>query len=424
MEKTVATRADRGSALLLAVVVFIMIAGAGAALFSLSLKGHQTTLGASNGDLAFHIAEGGIDDTLNKLNAYAAKPSQTADYAVIGTKSSYGGVTCNLVTGKLNQGSYVALVEPPYAGLGTYKLTSVATYSDTKRAIETYVVAENAGGSFAYGLFGDVTLDAGGTLFTDGYKSGLGTYASQLAASANTFKGTKYVNATGHIGSNGGVDVSGSAMVVGNATPGPGYTVTGGGSVAGSKTPATSAYALTPVDYTPTVALSASLPSSTLNGGEYRIASLSMVNKQKLTIKGDVTLFVDGDIKITAQSQVFIEKGASLTIIQGGGSLTVNGGADVNTNGGVGVGSGLPADFTIKSKTTNAKINGTSSFFGVVYAPGADITLNGTADYHGSVVGKTIKPTGTAKFHYDEDLGAVSAPSIVFKVKSSRQYVP
>src|SRR5687767_8188397 len=120
---TTKNRSQRGGALIMGMIAFILIAGAGTALFSLTLRGHQTTLGASNGALAFHIAAAGIDDTLNKMAAYALKPGDAnADFAVIAVihkipaPTAEGFKLVNIVTGEVNRGRFSTTVEPPYAG--------------------------------------------------------------------------------------------------------------------------------------------------------------------------------------------------------------------------------------------------------------------------------------------------------------------
>jgi hypothetical protein len=63
---------------------------------------------------------------------------------------------------------------------------------------------------------------------------------------------------------------------------------------------------------------------------------------------------------------------------------------------------GLPSHFNIISRTSDAiKMNGNSRFFGTLVAPNADVTINGTADKFGAVLGKTMTLLGTGKFHND-----------------------
>jgi hypothetical protein len=56
---------------------------------------------------------------------------------------------------------------------------------------------------------------------------------------------------------------------------------------------------------------------------------------------------------------------------------------------------------------TSIKYNGSSTFIGAIYAPNADMTLNGggsAINMVGSFVVKTLTMTGHYAFHYDEDL--------------------
>jgi hypothetical protein len=52
------------------------------------------------------------------------------------------------------------------------------------------------------------------------------------------------------------------------------------------------------------------------------------------------------------------------------------------------------------------KYAGTAQAFCKLYAPNADITITGDFDFNGSLVGKSVKLSGNAAFHYDEALNA------------------
>jgi len=50
-------------------------------------------------------------------------------------------------------------------------------------------------------------------------------------------------------------------------------------------------------------------------------------------------------------------------------------------------------------------VGGSADFYGVLYAPSADITRNGNSDFFGVCVGKSITATGSGGMHYDEAIG-------------------
>lgn len=423
---------DAGSALMLALIAFVIMGGIAGAFFSLTLTSHKTTSNASNADGAFHVAEAGIDDVMNRMVALAAMYDPASPE--VAKASEYWAVVDGTFTGNVNRGSYTVTIDPPialddstepYIVSNVHKVTSVGLFNGEERGIETYVVAGVYRPGFKAGLFGDVELDSGGNLITDGYKSKDGYKPTDKEIDGKTYQ---LQNDTGHIGSNGGVSVGGSAIIYGNATPGPGQTVTGDGYVSGSKTAATQYEDIGEVIYDASTAGAKFLdttPTGDLAGGTYEISSLSLGSKDELTIKGHVVLYVQGDIKITAQAQVTIEKeNASLTIIQQGGSIDIHGGSTTGTDGGVSNNSGIPSNLLIKSNATTVTVNGGADFYGAIRAPLAHLKLNGNADYFGGVIAKTIQATGTASFHYDEDLIDLGDPKATFTVKSTHQFVP
>jgi hypothetical protein len=50
------------------------------------------------------------------------------------------------------------------------------------------------------------------------------------------------------------------------------------------------------------------------------------------------------------------------------------------------------------------KINGSSSFYGVIDAPDSDVKLNGTASFWGAVAASTIDHNGSGDVHLDQSL--------------------
>ncbi len=148
----------------------------------------------------------------------------------------------------------------------------------------------------------------------------------------------------------------------------------------------------------------------------YTASSISVAggnnNPKNVNItSGDVILKVTGDISFSGQSSLNISTGASLEVFAAQNvDLTGNGVANgTNTTSsstvqspikfklwGTGVASG--------STPYTVKVAGNGVLSGVVYAPAANVQINGNGDILGSVVGNNITLVGNAAFHYDESL--------------------
>jgi hypothetical protein len=424
----------RGAALILAIIAFIILAGIGAAFFSFALARGQVTSKASSSDSALHIAEAGIDDMINRMSAWGMGYSGTASvYTVI--KTDVGGGK-GQITGTVNGGTYTVEIYPAYTAKGTYRLVSTATKGTEKRGIETWVSPTDTDPFPDFGLFGDVSVDAGGTMTSDSYKSTLG-----YNPTAHTHGGVSYTydRPNGSIGSNGVVTGNGNSKVFGNATPGPGNPPASGfGFLLGSPSAATSTVQLQAVTYPTTfpAGSATSLPNAatitgynnkviTLDGttANYHLSSLSFGQPRTVRVTGKVTLYVDGAISLNSQDEFLLEgDNASVEIIHGTGDLHVNGQSLT------GMSSNLKktADkFKITSASTgDIQFNGSATIYAMVYAPKASFTQNGTSDFYGALVSSTVKVTGTGNFHYDEDLNMNLNSNFEYKIKAWKEFTP
>ena len=94
-----------------------------------------------------------------------------------------------------------------------------------------------------------------------------------------------------------------------------------------------------------------------------------------------------------------------LTVYMTGASSSIGGNSTVD--------SGNAANFTYYGLPSNTSITygGNSSFVGVIYAPSADLTLNGGGNNVGLIgasTTKTVRMNGHYDFHFDENLLNVS----------------
>jgi hypothetical protein len=147
------------------------------------------------------------------------------------------------------------------------------------------------------------------------------------------------------------------------------------------------------------------LTISPADNGEYDEIELKRaVNPGILKIDGgDVVLYVTGDISLGQDCEIRINQGASLTLYLDG---DFDAGNDAGINNGnspvnfklYGTGEGVQ-EFDLKAK---------GDFFGAVYAPNADITINAGGDIYGSFVGSDFEMKSGGNLYYDEALRSVS----------------
>ena len=103
-------------------------------------------------------------------------------------------------------------------------------------------------------------------------------------------------------------------------------------------------------------------------------------------------------ISLNGNSDLIIDTGPVFLNVAGAGNsspIDLNGGAVAN-------GTFDPTNFhVIYGGTGSMKFNGGAQVAMLMYAPNADVTVNGGGHIYGSIVASTVKDTGGAKFHYD-----------------------
>lgn len=145
--------------------------------------------------------------------------------------------------------------------------------------------------------------------------------------------------------------------------------------------------------------------SMVTDSGNYQLSSLEMNGHEELLVRGDTVLYITGEFSMSGNTAVTILPGASLRIyVAGDVSLSGNGILNLNEDATKFALYGLPS-------CTEIDISGNAEFTGTIYAPQADLDLNGSGvtvyDVVGAVVAKTAKFNGNFQFHYDERLGRV-----------------
>jgi Flp pilus assembly protein TadG len=199
----------------------------------------------------------------------------------------------------------------------------------------------------------------------------------------------------GSIASNGDITLSGSASINGDAHPGIGKSVSKPGAVTGSTAALTAplvyppgsagSYATTNDDGVIPVGgncgiLNGSLNLSgnnslTLPGGNYYFNNYTTSGNSTVTFTGPATLYIYGKLDISGCTVTYSNQPTNLKIVMV---------PDSSGN--------APGSVTI---------SGSSAMYADIYAPQSPLTISGTGDLYGSIVGLSIDMSGTAKIHYD-----------------------
>lgn len=332
----------------------------------------------------------------------SAKSSKEADYAVVLAEAAVDRALFEMQTardieadgigngaGALGGGNYTVTCTPAW-GTGTeYTLRGVGVVGRIRRGVQA-VIARPASN---VGFFGITNVRMSGGL-VDSYDSSGGSYVSQAGA------GHAGSNVT--LGSNGNIDLSGAPEVWGNATPGPGYLVTGAtAGVSGSTAPAAAPLSFASVPYAPPLSSSGAFSGTqTFTTGSYRYSTFTVPGGETATFSGTVELWVDGNFTISGSGSGVLSAGAKLVIHHGSGDFTISGGGIINSNQ-------SPADLKVESSTTgDVTVSGSAAFFGSISAPSAAGIVSGSGGIYGAFTANSMNLSGGSNLHFDEALGS------------------
>jgi type II secretory pathway pseudopilin PulG len=166
-----------------------------------------------------------------------------------------------------------------------------------------------------------------------------------------------------------------------------------------------------------------SLPQvgDTLTGSTYYyyVSSMSLNASKTLEVgvggAVKVVMVFSSNVSMGGNSQIIIHPGSSLTIyaagdFEMGGLAGIQNGTTTNPSN--------PVNFTLLGTRTEAQIvagqsmqvfnvRGTGYLSAVIFAPNANLTVNGTGDTYGSLVGNRVDMVGSGNFHQDLSLANI-----------------
>lgn len=232
-------------------------------------------------------------------------------------------------------------------------------------------------------------VDVPGSPQTDSFNSSDGSYSSQSPGYH------------GSLCSDGWIDVDGAALVKGDAHSGKGHDVTlyGGALVTGAI-----GERLKPLNMPPVDASEAAVTNDN--------ASMPLIQKGNSyvsPIDADGNFLLDGTTNYTVPPGTyyvndFVIEGQSVFNVTGPTTIYVAG--DMRRAGGTIVNNltQVASNMQIKMTGGTANVTSNNAFYGLIYAPHSDVTVDGDSSFFGAIVGKTLTITGSGFGHYDEAL--------------------
>jgi hypothetical protein len=139
-----------------------------------------------------------------------------------------------------------------------------------------------------------------------------------------------------------------------------------------------------------------------LNSGDYRINTpINFTAAEKMLVTGNARLYVTASVSISGGAFILIgtNSNASLKVYAAGATIALAGGGVINN-------SGLARNFSVVGLNTCTSVtySGNSPFVGTINAPRASVSITGTNDAVGAVIGKTVGLSGWLGLHFDENL--------------------
>ena len=381
-------RSERGGALAMIILSVAGLAALSAAMMTVGLSSAREQNAEALESQAEYVCQAGLSQSL-----YQMQRGLDANVGSLAQKQSWGG------------GRF--WVSAAAAGPNLTRLTANGMENGVGKSQEL-VVRSVPVNMWTHALFGKDSINLDDSVRVDSYNSTLGTYASQVVGAGNS----AHALANGAVGSNGDIGVHPASWIWGNATPGPGHTVTlTGGSVSGSTTAATEPVVFPPINvptYTNFGALTVN-SATTIPTGDRTYTNLAVRSNKVLTITGPANIVVS-NLTMNSNAQILIDDAA------GPVTLTVIDNFVLQQNSTIRPLSNNPANLRLNMLSDNVAdpevvvqldtvtIASNSTIYGCVYAPEACIVLSSNFSLFGALMSRSLDLNSNCNFHFDEHL--------------------
>ena len=410
---------ERGTVLIVTLLVLSLLALGAGSYLSLNLNTSRQARQSYRQNASFHLAEAGAEEAVWSLNRATAQAGDAwTDWTRSGpaawrkfTGFDFGGDTRGSVKVYVSNASPAGNDKPSAVAQAVVEASG---YPPSTRMIEITLGRRSY---FASGIVAKEALRF----------AGLNTLVDSWDSDPDANPATPPVPYDEAVRSDRGsiatMAVVNNAMLVNQATVW-GYVATGGaapevgvnGSIRGKDTPegmqidparvttdfsADLPLLTAPLDGTPLLSVGETLGTEG-QATKWRCPGITLRSEQTLTILGDVTLVlttsVGSALDVTGNAAIILAENSSLTVyVEGDLKIAGKGIANPNTQ-----------PRTCRIFGTGAaqaiQVAGNGDLKTVIYAPNAEVSLNGNGNIMGAVVGRSVTITGNARFHYDESL--------------------
>jgi len=382
---TVISRSRKGLILAVIVAVLPLISLSVMALGARSVETLHVAARNAYEMQAYYAADAGVQAALARLKLDSEWTDGFRGQALPGLDDRSYSVT--VTNGNVGTPPVLA---PDGRTVLPYEVDILSTGTATASTTEQVRVQARRGTVFTKAVFGYDGVRIGGVAQVAAYDSAAGAYTPH-APQMDVEVGTNSTSA-------GAVTVFGASRVDGNASVGPGgdpsTAVVDTGHLTGTAYASEQEFPLRDV----------TCPIDGSGADQFNPASLApgvygglTVTPQKTCTLGSGIYRFQGNVRIGGTLRVEPTDGPCVIYVDG--SWDSSAGSVVNT-------SLQSYDLQIYGTSTCTSVSlsgGTEACF-VVYAPGADITMTGTADIYGSLIGRTVSLIGTGNLHYDVQL--------------------
>jgi type II secretory pathway pseudopilin PulG len=418
-------RSERGIALPAALAVLFMVAGLATVTAKAAITSDHQSLRDRNVKQALQAANAGLEAAMYRTNLMQPGSVQCA----------YKNPATGALTVSSLQGDGWCAEQSEDLGNGTTYTMRIsgaqALHANGQALSRRTIIATGAANGVRRRLRLQTNAATGEPVFPIGYAT----------VSLDGLTLPNSVRVIGGVGSNGSILLKNSAYVCGDATPGPGKTVsitnTASMCPAGSTTPAVESFNLQPVDQGTAAtdndnyrignppATDSPDPCTDCNGITWDPATriLRLRNNSTLTLGGGVYSFCGIEIENTAQLKIPVRPlGTGIRIYvdspehcggAGTGSVTVrNTGTILNLNTD-------PTTFqlnvlgspTIATQVAFDGVDFSGDLVMAVFAPYSTIRVKGNAHLAGALAAKSIDLQNTAQITYHERIGDITTGS-------------